>query len=219
MPRRAQFVNEDCIEYGRNLRLIFQDLATLGLSIAAYGFAQAVGGNGFIAAFSAGLMLGTFARSICTCLYEFADVEGQLLGLLTFTLFGAVMLPNALHKLTPTIMIYVLLSLTVVRMIPTLMSLVGAKLRLDTQLFLGWFGPRGIASILFSLLLLENSGVPYHEEIRVIVVLTVATSVILHGITAYPFAKWYGKRMAICRFRAEAAEHQSVSEMPPKLTN
>ncbi len=193
---------------------IFQDLAALGLSIIAYALAVQLGGNGFIAAFCAGLMLGNFSRKLCQCLYEFAEAEGQLLTLLIFMIFGAVLMPTVIEYLTWQTFLYALLSLTVIRMIPVCISLFGANLCWDTQLFLGWFGPRGIASILFGLLVLEEAQLPGTNHILSVVFITVTLSIFAHGITAYPATRWYGRRLAR---RKRQHEHATVTEMPVRL--
>ena len=195
----------------------FQDLAALGLSLFAFAAAELVGGNGFIAAFCAGLTLGNTSRSICTCLYEFAEAEGQLLTLLMFMVFGAVMVPTALDHLGWQVILYVVLSLTVVRMVPVAISLLGSRLRSHTILFLGWFGPRGIASILFGLLVLERSELSGREEIFVIVTAAVLLSVVAHGVSAFPAANWYARHIERTKSVPGAAEHMPVTEMPVRL--
>ncbi len=137
----------------------FQDLAAIGVSVLAFTMAEAVGGNGLIAAFTAGLTLGNAFRRVCTCLFEFGEDEGQLLTLLVFTVFGAVIVPAALSTAGSRTLIYAVLSVTVLRMAPVLVSLLGTGLRLPTVWFLGWFGPRGIASITFALMVLSEGPV------------------------------------------------------------
>ncbi len=195
----------------------FQDLSALGLSLLAFAGADLVGGNGFIAAFCAGLTLGNCSRAICECLYEFAEAEGQLLTLVIFMIFGAVMAPMVIGHLTWQIVLYGLLSLTVIRLLPVAVSLSGARMQWDTVLFLGWFGPRGLASILFALLVVEESSLPGREVILVIVVVTVLLSVFGHGLTAYPGAKWYGRRVEKSGRKPGTGENLPVSEMPVRL--
>lgn len=196
----------------------FQHLSSLGLALLAFAGAEVIGGNGFIAAFCAGLTLGnTATQGICDCLYEFAEAEGQLLTLLVFLVFGAVMLPMAGGHLSWPAAAYGALSLTVIRLLPVALSLVGAGLRTETVLFLGWFGPRGIASILFGLLVVEGSILPHREEIFIVVLVTVAMSIVAHGVTASPGASWYSRRTEDSRHDAAAAEHRSVSEMPVRI--
>jgi NhaP-type Na+/H+ or K+/H+ antiporter len=195
----------------------FQDLAALGLSLLAYACAELISGNGFIAAFCAGLTLGNTARPICNCLYEFAEAEGQLLTLLTFTLFGAVMVFPALDHLSWQILLYAGLSLTVVRVVPVAVSLIGARLQPDTVVFLGWFGPRGIASILYGLLVLTQSDLVGREQIFSVTVITVLLSVLLHGLTAWPGAKLYAASAEKMKDEPELPEMQPVTEMPVRL--
>ena len=192
----------------------FQRLSVLGLALLSFGLAELVGGNGFIAAFCAGLALGN-ASQVSSCLYEFGEAEGQLLTLLIFMILGVVMVPIALDHLSLTVVLYALASLTVVRMIPVVASVAGAGLRPATKLFLAWFGPRGIASILFALLVLERMEIAGREEILVVVVTTVSLSVFLHGASAYPLSEWYAGRVA--SGEAVMAEHRAVSEMPVRL--
>ena len=193
----------------------FQQLSALGLALFAFGAAELLGGNGFIAAFAAGLAVGNFCPGICGCLQEFAEAEGQLLTLLIFTVFGVVMVPFAVEHWSVACAVYGLASLTVVRMVPVALGLIGAKLRSHTVLFLGWFGPRGIASILFAFLVLEEMAVAGRETILTVVITTVLLSVLAHGVTAYPGAQWYARRIE--GEPRDVAEHAPVTEMPVRL--
>jgi len=189
----------------------FQGIGILSLSVLAYVGAEMIGGNGFISAFVAGIVFGNSIRNACTFLFEFMESEGQLLMLITFLVFGAALLPEGLAHADATVVTYAVLSLTVIRMIPIAVSLLGSGMRLPTYLFLGWFGPRGLASILFVLLILEEAEIPHREEILSITVITVALSVILHGISAAPFAAAYGR---LAERLGECEEGKTVSEMP-----
>ncbi|MBE2223448.1 MAG: cation:proton antiporter [Anaerolineae bacterium] len=114
---------------------------------------------------------------------------------MTYMLFGMVLLLPALKGFNPTIALYALLSLTVVRMLPVAISLIGTKLQPVTVLFLGWFGLRSIASILYVLAVLDED-LATKETIYNVVMITVFVSVLAHGISATPLANWYGNRMA-----------------------
>ncbi len=181
-----------------------EQLAGISLALLAYAVAHLVGGNGFIAAFAAGLAVGNTTHGSCARIYEFAEGEGQLLALLAFLLFGATLLPDALDAATPVALLYAVLSLTVIRMMPTLVALLGSGLTSVTGVFLGWFGPRGLASIVFALLVLERPTVGSGDEIATVVLLTVALSTLLHGVTAAPGAVLYGRY--VDRLRARAGE-------------
>ena len=189
----------------------FQGIGILSLALFTYVAAELIGGNGFIAAFLSGMVFGNTIRHPCTFLFEFMETEGTLLMLITFLIFGAALLPEGLEFLDPVMLIYAILSLTLIRMIPVAISLLGAGLRLPTNLFLGWFGPRGLASILFVLLILEEADVVHANELLAITVVTVALSALLHGLSAAPLAKRYGRHVAQM---GECEEIQPVSEMP-----
>lgn len=189
----------------------FQGIGILSLAILSYVVAESIGGNGFIAAFIGGMVFGHTLRHRCEFLFEFMETEGQLLMLITFLVFGAALLPEGLSHMTPMHVVYALLSLTVIRVIPIVVSLLGAGVQPATQLFLGWFGPRGLASILFVLLILEDTEIVHRHELLTITVITVALSILLHGVTAAPFAQWYGRyaeAMGVC------AENKDVMEIP-----
>ncbi len=196
----------------------FQRLALIALALVAWSLASIVGGNGFIAAFTAGLTIGARHRRLVEKLHRFAEAEGQFLSLLVFTLLGAAMLPEAITHIdigSLRIIGYALLSLTVIRMVPVSLSLLGTHLRPATHLFLGWFGPRGIATIIFALLVLEESGLPEAEMISGVAVVTVLFSILLHGITAWPFSSLYAQ--VVAQDHASVHEQKRVGEMPTRF--
>ncbi len=192
---------------------IFLRISTLSLAILAFTGAELLGGNGFIAAFAGGLAVGTRSRQVLDGVEDFGETEGQLLTLLVFLLFGAVLLPD-LDALGWRHLLYAVLSLTVVRAVPVALSLTGARLAPSTVLFLGWFGPRGLASIIYLLLVLESGAVPGADEIRRVVFLTVVLSVVLHGATAAPLAGRYGRRISALE---AAPEHRPVFPFPVRM--
>ncbi len=196
------------------MSLSFERISAIGLALLAYGAAELAGGNGFIAAFCGGMAFGNQYPALCRSLLNFAEAEGQLLALLIFLTFGALFVPFALENATPTIILYALLSLTLIRMIPVCISLIGTRLRLDTQLIIGWFGPRGVASIVFVLILMGNSAVPLHDKIAAIAVTTVLISVFVHGITAFPLARWYAGKTLLAKQEPNIAEHKKSAETP-----
>ncbi len=185
-------------------------------SVLAFAAAELAHGNGFIAAFVAGLTLGNVTRNMCECLYDFAEAEGQLLTLMVFLVLGATMAPEALAHAGWETLLYAVLSLTLIRMVPVALSMIGLKLRPATVGFLGWFGPRGIASILFGLVVVSRSVLEGGEEIFSVVLVTVLLSVLLHGITAYPGANWYSRHAETFK-DDEAEEHRDVAEMRVRI--
>jgi NhaP-type Na+/H+ or K+/H+ antiporter len=194
----------------------FENVSALALAVLAFAGAEAIGGNGFISAFVCGLTLGNTAQGVCECLHEFGEAEGQLLTLLVFLLFGAVILPGVLVEPSPEHWIYVVASLSIVRMLPVALSLLGAGLMPSSLGFLGWFGPRGLASILYMLIVVEHGHLPAGPEIDSIVALTVLTSVFLHGLTAHPLAARYGARVAASR-RIDMPEAHRAMELPVRV--
>lgn len=189
----------------------FQGIAILALACLAYLASEAIGGNGFIAAFVSGMVFGNTIKHECDFLFEFMETEGQLLMLITFVVFGMALLPEGLADLQPAHLVYAALSLTVIRMLPVALSLIGSGVSVPTVGFLGWFGPRGLASILFVLLILEEAEIPHEADILSVTVLTVALSTLLHGISAAPFATAYSRLAARM---GECAESQPVADMP-----
>ncbi len=196
----------------------FTQISALALAFLAFGLAELVGGNGFIAAFVAGLSLGNSQKNTCHQLYEFAEAEGQLLSLFVFLIFGALMVGPALSVISWQVALYVILSLTIIRMLPVAISFIGARLQLDTILFVGWFGPRGIASLIYGLLLFEH-GLANKEPIFHIIVLTVLASTFLHGLTAVPLANAYANKAEAMKDEPDMPELEPISEMPLRLKN
>lgn len=191
----------------------FEGVAILSIAAATFTGAELIGGNGFIAAFVGGLMFGARIGEACGFLLEFMETEGQLLTLITFLIFGASMAPLAIEAVSWTAILYAVLSLTLIRMLPVTLSLTGTGLSIGSKQFLGWFGPRGLASILFALLILEKHPVPHGETLLTCVALTVFLSVVFHGVTAAPLASLYSRMV---ERRGECEEARPASEMPPR---
>ena len=173
----------------------FQRLACGSLAILSFAIAELVHGNGFIAAFAGGLLLGYGTKSdeVRERIQEFGEAEGQQLILFVFLIFSMVMVPHAVEYWDGRAWLYAILSLTVVRMVPVAISMIGTKLGMGTALFIGWFGPRGIASVLYLLLVVAELGIKGYETILSVIVLTVLLSVFLHGVSAVPFSNRYGQ--------------------------
>ena len=172
---------------------VYRQLAALSIAACAYALSSVLDGNGFIAAFVAGLAFGRVARRQCSGVQDFSEDEGELLSAVTFLIFGAVVIGPALDQLSWRVAIYVVCSLTVVRMVPVLLALLGSGTRWRTRLFLGWFGPRGLASILFAVLVADGTDSASGETIFTIAAWTVLVSVFAHGVTAAPWAGHLGR--------------------------
>lgn len=173
----------------------FQRLSALPLAILAFAFAESVEGNGFIAAFVAGLGLTAAITSSAVKhqVQEFGETEGMQLILVVFLIFGLAMVPAAVPYWGLPELVYALASLTVLRMMPVAISLLGARLDWQTVTFIGWFGPRGIASVLYLLMAVAAIGIEGNEQVMSIIVLTIAISVYAHGISATPLSERYGR--------------------------
>ena len=177
----------------------FQRLSAIPLAILAFAFAESFEGNGFIAAFVAGLGLtmGATSAQVRHRIQEFGETEGTQLILVVFLIFGMAMVPVAAQYWGMPEVIYALASLTVIRMVPVAISLIGTRLDWQTVVFIGWFGPRGIASVLYLLMALAAIGFAGYEQVMSIIILTVTISVYAHGISAVPLSRRYGKSVSI----------------------
>ena len=193
----------------------FERIAGLCLAILSYLVAQAIGGNGFIAAFVAGMVLGNSASDFAKSVHGFLETEGQLLLIAVFALVGALWAFDTVAEANAIAWVYALGSLTLVRIVPVALSMVGRELRWPTALFLGWFGPRGLASVLFALLVVEREGIPHAELIFDVAMLTVLVSVVVHGLSAQPGARTYGHWAE--SLAGHEAEMQDVLEHPTRI--
>lgn len=194
-----------------------RQLATLAVAVVAFGGAELVEGNGFVAAFVAGVVFGYVAGAQCEGAADFTEDEGQLLALLTFLYFGALLLGPRLDRLTPSIALYALASLTVIRMGPTALALLGAGLERPSLGYVGWFGPRGLASILFALLVVEEADLGGAEVIVDVMSWTVAASIVAHGLSSVPLAERYGDWFQSMDDAESMPEGEPVAEMRNRL--
>ena len=169
----------------------FRQISIAALPIFVYAMAVTIDGNGFIAAFVAGIVFGNLTRHVAARHFEFAEQTSQILLLVTFMMFGGLYAIDTLDMLTWQIALYGVLSLVLVRPVAVAISMAGAKFRPSTVGFMAWFGPRGLASIVFALLVLETDGVPGQQGIFLIASWTVLLSVFAHGLTAKLGADWY----------------------------
>lgn len=170
-------------------------ILTVGTAALAYGLVVPIGGSGFIAAFVGGFVFGIVRRGSGGEVSHLLDEGGQFLNGVTFVVFGAAILGTALVNATWKAAVYAVLSLTVIRMLPVAVSLIGSRARPPTVAFLGWFGPRGLASIVFGVIVVEDAELPHTEPILLAAALTIGLSVFAHGLSAQPltrrYAEWY----------------------------
>jgi len=187
----------------------FAGSAVLALAICAYACALALHGNGFIAAFVGGLAYGATGGERGERLVPYVEETGALVSLLVWLAFGAIAVVPALESLTWQTVLYAVLSLTVIRMVPVALALAGRRLGRAAVAFVGWFGPRGLASVVFALLALEDLGHSAEPAVTEIV-FTILLSVVAHGLTADPLARRYGPRLAITEGGPDDAGLQSL---------
>ncbi len=169
-------------------------LSVPALALGCFGLAQHLGGSGFIAAFTGGLLFDTLLGKAREPWLEEAESLGNIFALITWTTFGALVINPALQAFTWPEVIYGLLSLTLVRMLPVYLSLAGTGLRREAKLFIGWFGPRGLASVVFCVIVV-NANLPHESILKQVISVTVILSILLHGMTANIWATGFGRRM------------------------
>jgi NhaP-type Na+/H+ or K+/H+ antiporter len=172
----------------------FAGPAVLALALLAYTASVASQGNGFVAAFAAGIAFGRFAGQAGPKEVWYVEETAGLASLLVWLLVGAVAVPIVADTIDWQIVLYALLSLTVLRMLPVALSLLGTNLSRRAALFIGWFGPRGLASVVFGLLAVEELG-PTGDTAVATIATTVLLSVVAHGLSAEPLAVRYGSRL------------------------
>jgi NhaP-type Na+/H+ or K+/H+ antiporter len=173
---------------------IWTQLPVVALALGSFAVAQSLHGSGYVAAFTGGLLFGSYATSNYHSLILAAEGTSETLALVTWVVFGSAVLGQSLGYFSWQVVAYAVLSLTVVRMLPMFIALTGTGESTTSKLFLGWFGPRGLASIVFAVIVL-NRGVEGGGLLAMIVVCTVALSVIAHGFSANPLARTFGPKM------------------------
>jgi NhaP-type Na+/H+ or K+/H+ antiporter len=197
---------------------LWLQIGTLSLAAAAYGLAVVWGGSGFIAVWLAGLVLGRTTRGKLEEVSGFSETLGSALTMTSFLVFGAFIFGTVLGDLTWQIAVYAVLSLTVIRMIPVALAMIGSGLNRVSVLYLGWFGPRGLASIIFAGLVVEGSEIPHASLIVTVAMVTVGVSVYAHGATSWigseSYANWWERHEAITHEPAEkrTVPHVSVPQ-------
>jgi NhaP-type Na+/H+ or K+/H+ antiporter len=172
-------------------------IPVVALALSCFAVAQWLGGSGFIAAFSGGILLGIMdahlSKEVKDEFLLASEGTGDTLALITWVIFGSAVVGQAIGNFSWMILLYSILSLTVIRMLPVFLCLTGSGIDSEGKLFIGWFGPRGLASIVFAVIVL-NSGLPDSGPLAMTVVCTIILSIIAHGITANPWARAYGER-------------------------
>ncbi|MBS45235.1 MAG: sodium:proton exchanger [Nocardioides sp.] len=195
----------------------YERVGVLALAVLAYAGASLVGGNGFIAAFVGGMAFGRLTAGRAREVHDFTEDEAEMLTGVTFLVFGAVLAGAFLTDVTWPVLAYAALSLTVVRGVPVVVSMVRSGTRWESRLFLAWFGPRGLASILFALLISEElEAGPHTTTVLTTAAVTVLASIYLHGVTASPWAARLGRLLSAGP--AQQAELADAPDLPTRRT-
>ena len=193
---------------------IWRQIAVVTIPVLAYVVADELGGSGFIAAFVGGLIFGRIVLASYPDVADFAEDLAEILVMVAFMIFGGLLLQPRLGDFTWEMLVYALLSLTLVRMLPVAISMIGKHLRLPTILYMGWFGPRGLASLIFAAVVIEETDIPETDLMLTLVTLTVALSILLHGITAYigsnGYADWYEQQEEVHDQMNESGDDHSI---------
>jgi len=172
-------------------------IPVIALALSCFSVAQLLGGSGFIACFSGGILLAVMdqhlPRTIIDELLLASEGTGDTFALLTWVIFGSAVVGQAIDGFSWMIVLYSILSLTIIRVVPVVLCLAGTGIDFEGKLFIGWFGPRGLASIVFGVIVL-GSGLPGSQQLAMTVVCTIVLSILLHGVTANPWARAYGAR-------------------------
>jgi sodium/hydrogen antiporter len=191
----------------------FRPVAVLGIALFAYAVAIQAGTNGFVAAFMAGMGFGSVMPGHDPITLGFTDDAGELLSLLVWFGFGATMVVPGFEHADWKALVFAVLALTLVRMVPVALALIGSGLDRATVAFVGWFGPRGLASVVFGLIAVDSLDSDNANRVLAVVTVTVALSVVAHGISASPFAARYGK-FAAHKLDTARPEHTTAATLP-----
>ncbi|MFL9601927.1 cation:proton antiporter [Aeromonas dhakensis] len=174
---------------------LWRQLTMPGLALLCFALAQTLGGSGFIAAFVGGLLMGRKLGEHKHAYMDSCEGYGDLLSVVIWMVFGATLMPMLTELLHWQYWLYAAASLTLLRMVPVWLSLLGTGLKLELKLFIGWFGPRGLASIVFAVMVLQNEPALLGQRSIIATVLcTIILSVILHGLTANPWVARFKPR-------------------------
>jgi NhaP-type Na+/H+ or K+/H+ antiporter len=164
----------------------------IALTIMILTMAELLGGSGFIACFTGGAVFGYLARRNKLKLEIAAEGVGEILSLATWVLFGSIVVAKFFSAMEAVMVLYALLSLTVIRMLPVSISLIRQKVNRESRMFIGWFGPRGLASIVFIVMALDQN-LPHMDTIVMAAVGTILMSIVLHGVTANAIVNRYAQ--------------------------
>jgi sodium/hydrogen antiporter len=178
---------------GGGLARNYEGVYALGLGLAAYGLAEVTYGNGFIAAFVAGVALGVAEHDIPKAFSQFNENVSAVLQIGVFLIFGALIFATGWDHGVPALVAFIVFALLVARPVAVLAALAGTRLSAPVRIFIAWFGPKGVASMLFALLVLRSVA-PDAELVFEIASFTILTSILAHGLTETVGTRWVESR-------------------------
>ncbi len=181
---------------GGGLTARYEGIYAVGIALFAFGIAEVTIGNGLIAAFACGIAMGASEREVPQGFVEFAENASAILQVLTFFVFGALIVATGFHHSVPPLVLFVVFALLVARPAAVLLSFLNTGIPRPQKLFMAWFGPKGVASMLFALFVLK-SNVDDHTLIFDIAAIAIVTSIVAHGLTDTVGAQWLARRVGL----------------------
>ncbi len=183
---------------GGGLTSRYEGIYAIGFALFAFGLAEVTWANGLIAAFVCGIAMAASERQVPEGFVEFAESSSAILQVITFFVFGALIVATGFHHSVPPLILFVAFALLIARPVAVMLSFLRTGIPRSEKLFMAWFGPKGVASMLFALLVLKS---PVDEGglIFDIASIVIATSIVVHGLTDTVGAKWMARRTGLDR--------------------
>jgi sodium/hydrogen antiporter len=190
---------------------VYQSLYGVGIVLLAYATATALGGDGFLAAFAAGFAVAVLNFDLCQCFLDYGETTSEMAMLLSFILFGVVI--SDLFAEVPILASLLLAAIVIFIARPLAIGIVLRKAAVSNaaRAFIGWFGPRGLNSLLLALLVVE-AGVAGSEFLLGVVGVVVTVSVVVHGASATPFSRRYGEAVMKATHKEERDDAAGIFE-------
>jgi NhaP-type Na+/H+ or K+/H+ antiporter len=187
---------------GGGMTARYEGIYAIGFALFAFGLAEVTFGNGLIAAFVCGIAMAASERDVPDGFVEFAENTSAILQVLTFFVFGGLIVATGFHHSIPPLIVFVLFTLLLARPAAVMLSFLRTGLPRSEKLFMAWFGPKGVASMLFALFVLKSE-VPEGALIFDIASLAIIASIVAHGLTDTVGAQWMARRVGLQSSEAE----------------
>lgn len=181
---------------GGGITARYEGIYAIGFALFAFGLAEVTIGNGLIAAFVCGIAMAASERDVPDGFVEFAENASAILQVITFFVFGALIVATGFDHDVPPLVLFVLFALTIARPLAVLISFVRTGIPPAQKRFMAWFGPKGVASMLFALFVLKSQ-VGEGELIFDVAAITIIASIVAHGLTDTVGAKWMARRVGL----------------------